>query len=67
MSFHLPDKTVKKSVLSFCKGLTLAPSSNVHSEHLITLHEHTQPFYGHLRFCLGLPGWAGTRKVKTGR
>jgi len=28
-------------------------------------HTHTtQPFYGHLEFCLGLPGWAGTRKVK---
>ena len=25
---------------------------------------HTQPFYGPLRYCLGLPGLAGTRKVK---
>jgi len=25
---------------------------------------HTQPFYSPLGFCLGLPGWAGTRKVK---
>jgi len=35
------------------------------------LHEHrytqTQPFCGPLRFCLGLPQWAGTRKVKLGR
>jgi len=30
---------------------------------LIT-HTHTQPFYGPLGFCSGLPGWAGTRKVK---
>jgi len=27
-------------------------------------HTHTQPFYGPLGFCLGLPGWAGSRKVK---
>jgi len=27
-------------------------------------HTHTQPFYGLLAFCLGLPRWAGTRKVK---
>ena len=26
-------------------------------------HTHTQRFYGPLRFCLGLPGWAGTREV----
>jgi len=26
---------------------------------------HTQPFYGPLAFCPGLPKWAGTRKVKT--
>jgi len=25
---------------------------------------HTQPLYGPLGFCLGLPGRAGTRKVK---
>ena len=25
---------------------------------------HSQPCYGHLGFCPGLPGWAGTRKVK---
>jgi len=28
---------------------------------------HTQLFYGPLGFCLGLPGWAGTWKVKPGR
>jgi len=27
---------------------------------------HTQPFYGPLGFCPGLPGGAGTRKVKPG-
>jgi len=27
-------------------------------------HIHTQPFCSRLRFCSGLPGWAGTRKVK---
>jgi len=27
-------------------------------------HTHTQPFYGPFEFCLGLPGAAGTRKVK---
>jgi len=26
-------------------------------------HTHTQPFYGPLGFCLGLPRWAGTKKV----
>jgi len=30
-------------------------------------HTHTHPFYGPLGFCLGLPGWASTRKVKPGR
>jgi len=30
-------------------------------------HAHTQPFCGPLGFCPGLPGWAGTRKVKPGR
>jgi len=25
---------------------------------------HTQPFYGLLGFCPGLPRWASTRKVK---
>jgi len=30
-------------------------------------HTHTQPFYDPLGFCLGLPGKAGTRKVKPGR
>jgi len=27
-------------------------------------YTHTQPFYGPLRCCLGLPRWAGTWKVK---
>ena len=31
-------------------------------------HTHiTQPFYCSAGICLGLPGWAGTRKVKPGR
>jgi len=28
-------------------------------------HTHTQPFYSSVGFCQGLPGWAGTRKVKS--
>jgi len=28
---------------------------------------HTQPVYGPLGFCPGLPGWGDTRKVKPGR
>jgi len=30
-------------------------------------HTHTQPFYCSAEICPGLPGWAGTRKVKPGR
>jgi len=30
-------------------------------------HTHTQPFYCPSGICPGLPGWAGTRKVKTRR
>ena len=30
-------------------------------------HTHTQPFYCSAGICPGLPGWAGTRKVKPGR
>jgi len=30
-------------------------------------HARTQPFYGPLGFCPGLPGWADTRKVPPGR
>jgi len=32
----------------------------------INTHTHTT-FYGPLRFCPRLPGWAGTRKVQRGR
>jgi len=32
-----------------------------------SIYAHTQPFYRLLGFCLGLPGWASTRKVKPGR
>jgi len=31
------------------------------------LPPHTQPFYCSAGICPGLPGWAGTRKVKPGR
>jgi len=34
------------------------PDKQVHT------HTHTQPSYSPLRFWPGLPGWAGTRKVK---
>jgi len=30
-------------------------------------HTHTQPFYCSSGICPGLPGWAGTRKVKPAR
>jgi len=35
--------------------------------HLNYTHTHTQPFYCSSEICLGLPGWAGTRKVKPAR
>jgi len=30
----------------------------------LNTHTHTQPFYCSAGICLGLPGWAGTRRVK---
>jgi len=32
---------------------------------VIDIHTHTQSFYCSSGICPGLPGWAGTRKVKT--
>jgi len=39
---------------------------NSHTQTYTDTKTHTQPFYGSLGFCLGLPMWAGTRKVKPG-
>ena len=60
---------------SHCHSLSLAPgnsdgfwfypSGSSSPRHTHThMHMHTHTFYGPLRFCLGLPRWAGTRKVK---
>jgi len=39
----------------------------VHARTQACTHTHTQPFYGPLGFCLGVPRWASIRKVKPGR
>jgi len=36
-------------------------------KHTTYSHTHTQPFFCSSGICPGLPGWAGTRKVKPGR
>ena len=40
---------------------------HTNQQKLTNTHTHTQPFYCSSGICPGLPGWAGTRKVKPGR
>jgi len=52
------DKHTSFPPLSFCRPDAL-PATQPDT--------HTQSFYGSSGICLGLPRWAGTRKVKPGR
>jgi len=45
-------------------GISWAICKSAPCPKIIITHTHTQPFYGSLGFCPGLPGWAGTRKAK---
>jgi len=54
---------VQKKAIKLIHGL----HARTHTHTCTHTHTHTQPFYDHLGFCLDLPGWACTRKVKPGR
>jgi len=62
-------EVVTYSRLQHVSVLTEFIETQIYSVHLlfgnkyIHTHTHTQPFYGPLGFCVGLPAWAGTRKV----
>jgi len=62
------EATVGTGTRSGLHDWTLWEGGNYTLAHTHTCtHTHKQPFYGPLGFCPGLPGWAGTRKVKPGR